>query len=260
MAIINKLKTLDVGTSVGDIETVGTLIAEAFGCNYKKITSSDVDYCILTMDSAEDPNSGFAIRRDTNNANYLRVYPYINKTIAGADSTGPMLIEGTLYYLIDSEDNENNYILFGSYSSGKLVLMYSFIKGKDLTLANSPKMWSYHSLKSSSGSTLNGLWNNRTTGQSPETFSTSDIKTSVNEYNLTILIPIYAPRGNWIADKKAFYTVNRSHGYSLNQRYNLILNGRELYLMTGGVGNNYFSLCFDITDVPDILPENENEE
>lgn len=257
MAIVNKIKYLNIDFTK-TIEEITSSIATALECNSSTstVTINNVEgTCgILTMET-DSSKAGFAIIKyrdfyDSGNQS-LQLYTYVNGSVLTAAYI--KTINNTMSYILDDD-----YKLFGDNSP---YFGWGFLKGKDLSMPNAPVLWTYYTVYSGNTTTSYiKLWNEKATDVSQQ----QDLIALSNEGNSLVLAPIFNEKSDWLMNNKGYYVIKRPSSYNTgSQVYNFIMDGKEYILLTALHSSaTYWKnvLCFDITDVPDILPENENEE
>lgn len=260
MAIVNKIKYLNIDFTK-TIEEITSSIATALECNSSTstVTINKVEgTCgILTMET-DSSKAGFAIikYRDFYDSGdqFLQLYIYVNGSVLTGDHI--KAIHNTMSYILDDD-----YKLFGDNSP---YFGWGFLKGKDLSMPNAPVLWTYYTLYSgNSTTTYIKLWNEKNEKGTSYVNQQNLIALS-NEGNSLVLAPIFNEKSDWLMNNKGYYVIKRPSPYNTaGQVYNFIMDGKEYILLTPTNVNTFNwknVLCFDITDIPDIPLENENEE
>lgn len=239
MGIANKVKYLNI-TANTTIEQ----IAEALGCEGFTHSFNDVSYGILTMEpiGIPMPNCGFAITGLGTTT--WTLYAYLN----GAPVTTAHIktMSGVMSYIVSE-----NFKIWGT-GNGNLYDGYGFIKGKDMTMPNTPEMWECYTQYSGNTSILNViLWDKHSTVTNPM----QNLIALTNSNNLVILEPLYNYVTGWLSEAEVYYMTNRPASYNTaDMVYNFNMDDREYLLLTcmGSVTAAKSMICFDVTNVPDL--------
>ena len=239
MGITNKIKYLNITA-----DTTIQQIADALGCEGFMTSFSDVSYGILTMEPVGStvPNCGFAITGLGTTT--WTLYAYVN----GAPTTPNIkTMSGVMSYIVS-----DNYKIWGT-GNGNLYDGYGFIKGKDMTMPNTPEMWECYTQYYSGGSSLQHvtLWDKYST----VTNSMQNLVALTNSNNLVILEPLYNYATGWLSEAEVYFMTNRPASYNTTGMvYNFNMNDREYLLLTcmGSISSAKSMICFDVTNVPDL--------
>lgn len=236
MAITNKIKYLEITADV----TIGQ-IATALGCEGFTTSFNDVEYGILTMEEAGEtmPTWGFAI--SGLGTTTWTLWHYINGAVVTTANIRTMT--GVMSYIVGE-----NFKIWGT-GNGNLYDGYGFIKGKDMTMPNTPEMWECYTQYSGNTSTANViLWDKYSTGTNPM----QNLVALTNASNLVILTPLYNYTTGWLSEADVYYAIDRPSSYSASGMvYNYTMNEREYILLTcrGTISSAKSMICFDVTDV-----------
>lgn len=239
MGITNKVKYLNITA-----DTTIEQIADALGCNGFTHSFSDVSYGILTMEpiGVPMPNCGFAITGLGTTT--WTLYAYVNG--APVTTANIKTMSGVMSYIVS-----DNYKIWGT-GNGNLYDGYGFIKGKDMTMPNTPEMWECYTQYSGSTSTSNViLWDKYSTAINP----ISNLIALTNSNNLVILEPLYNYTTGWLSEAEVYYMTNRPASYNTaGMVYNFNMDDREYLLLTclGPISSAKSMICFDVTNVPDL--------
>lgn len=237
MGITNKIQYLDITA-----DTTIQQIADALGCEGFTHSFNDVSYGILTMEpiGITMPNCGFAITGIGTTT--WTLYAYVN----GAPVTSPNIktMSGVMSYIVS-----DNYKIWGT-GNGNLYDGYGFIKGKDMTMPNTPEMWECYTQYYSSSPQYVTLW---------DKYSTiinfiNNLTALTNSNNLVILEPLYNYVTGWLSEAEVYYMTNRPASYNTaGMVYNFNMDDKEYLLLTclGTVNAAKSLICFDVTNVPD---------
>lgn len=239
MGITNKVKYLNITA-----DTTIQQIADALGCAGFMTSFSDVSYGILTMEPVGStmPNCGFAITGIGTTT--WTLYAYVN----GAPVTTAHIktMSGVMSYIVSE-----NFKIWGT-GNGNLYDGYGFIKGKDMTMPNTPEMWECYTQYSGNTSTQNViLWDKYSTVTNP----ISNLIALTNSNNLVILEPLYNYTTGWLSEADVYYMTNRPASYNTaGMVYNFNMDDREYLLLTcmGTINSAKSMICFDVTNVPDL--------
>lgn len=239
MGIANKVKYLNITA-----DTTIEQIAEALGCNGFTHSFNDVSYGILTMEpiGVQMPNCGFAITGLGTTT--WTLYAYLNG--APVTVTNIKTMSGVMSYIVSE-----NFKIWGT-GNGNLYDGYGFIKGKDMTMPNTPEMWECYTQYSGNTSTQNiSLWDKYST-------AVNVINNTValsNSNNLVILEPLYNYTTGWLSEAEVYYMTNRPASYNTaGMVYNFNMDDKEYLLLTcmGSITSAKSMICFDVTNVPDL--------
>lgn len=238
MGITNKVKYLDITA-----DTTIEQIADALGCEGFTHSFNDVSYGILTMEpmGIPMPNCGFAITGLGTTT--WTLYPYLN----GAPvTTNIKTMSGVMSYIVSE-----NFKIWGT-GNGNLYDGYGFIKGKDMTMPNTPEMWECYTQYSGNTTTQNViLWDKYSEATNP----ISNLTALTNSNNLVILEPLYNYSTGWLSEAEVYYMTNRPASYNTaGMVYNFNMDDKEYLLLTcsGSVTSAKSMICFDVTNVPDL--------
>ena len=238
MGITNKVKYLDITA-----DTTIQQIADALGCEGFTHTFSDVSYGILTMEpmGVTMPNCGFAITGLGTTT--WTLYAYLN---GAPTSTNIKTMSGVMSYIVS-----DNFKIWGT-GNGNLYDGYGFIKGKDMTMPNTPEMWECYTQYSGNTSTNNViLWDKYSTTTNP----INNLIALVNSNNLVILEPLYNYTTGWLSEAEVYFMTNRPASYNTaGMVYNFNMDDKEYLLLTcmGTITSAKSMICFDVTNVPDL--------
>lgn len=239
MGITNKVKYLNITA-----DTTIEQIADALGCNGFTHSFGDVSYGILTMepDGMPMPNCGFAITGIGTTT--WTLYAYVNG--APVTTSNIKTMSGVMSYIVSE-----NFKIWGT-GNGNLYDGYGFIKGKDMTMPNTPEMWECYTQYSGNTSTTNViLWDKYSTVTNP----INNLVALTNNYNLVILEPLYNYTTGWLSEAEVYYMANRPASYNTSgMAYNFNMDNREYLLLTclGSITSAKSLICFDVTNVPDL--------
>lgn len=239
MGIANKVKYLNITA-----DTTIEQIADALGCNGFTHSFSDVSYGILTMEPVGStmPNCGFAITGLGTTT--WTLYAYVN----GAPVTGNNIktMSGVMSYIVS-----DNFKIWGT-GNGNLYDGYGFIKGKDMTMPNTPEMWECYTQYSGTTNPQNiSLWDKYSTAVNP----INNLVALTNTNDLVILEPLYNYTTGWLSEAEVYYMTNRPASYNTGGMvYNFNMDDREYLLLTcmGTINSAKSMICFDVTNVPDL--------
>lgn len=239
MGIANKVKYLNITA-----DTTIEQIAEVLGCNGFTHSFSNVSYGILTMEPMDMPmpNCGFAITGLGTTT--WTLYAYVN----GAPVTGANIktMSGVMSYIVSE-----NFKIWGT-GNGNLYDGYGFVKGKDMTMPNTPEMWECYTQYSGNAGVNNViLWDKYSTVTNP----INNLVALTNTNNLVILEPLYNYATGWLSEAEVYYMTNRPASYNTSGMvYNFNMDDREYLLLTctGTITSAKSMICFDVTNVPDL--------
>lgn len=237
MGIANKVKYLNITA-----DTTIEQIADALGCNGFTHSFSGVSYGILTMEpDVPMPNCGFAITGIGTTT--WTLYAYVN----GAPITTANIktMSGVMSYIIGE-----NFKIWGT-GNGNLYDGYGFVKGKDMTMPNTPEMWECYTQYHSSNPQYVTLWDKYSTATNP----INNLVASTNSNNLVILEPLYNYTTGWLSEAEVYYMTNRPASYNtVGMVYNFNMDDREYLLLTclGTITAAKSMICFDVTNVPEL--------
>lgn len=238
MSITNKIKYLDITA-----DTTIEQIADALGCNGFTHSFNDVSYGILTMEpmGIPMPNCGFAITGLGTTT--WTLYAYLN----GAPVTGAHIktMSGVMSYIVSE-----NFKIWGT-GNGNLYDGYGFIKGKDMTMPNTPEMWECYTQYVGTQNSHVTLWDKYST----TTNQINNLVALTNSNNLVILEPLYNYTTGWLSEAEVYYCTNRPASYNTSGMiYNFNMNNREYLLLTclGTITSAKSMICFDVTNIPDL--------
>ena len=239
MGITNKVKYLNITA-----DTTIEQIADALGCNGFTHSFSDVSYGILTMEpmGVTMPNCGFAITGLGTTT--WTLYAYLNG--APVTATNIKTMSGVMSYIVS-----DNFKIWGT-GNGNLYDGYGFIKGKDMTMPNTPEMWECYTQYSGNTNTNNViLWDKYSTVTNPM----QNLIALTNSNNLVILEPLYNYTTGWLSEAEVYYMTNRPASYNIaGMVYNFNMDDKEYLLLTcmGTITAAKSLICFDVTNVPDL--------
>lgn len=239
MGITNKIQYLDITA-----DTTIEQIADALGCEGFTHSFNDVSYGILTMEPVglTMPNCGFAITGLGTTT--WTLYAYVNG--APVTTTNIKTMSGVMSYIVSE-----NFKIWGT-GNGNLYDGYGFIKGKDMTMPNTPEMWECYTQYSGNASPQYvTLWDKYSTATNP----INNLVALTNNYNLVILEPLYNYTTGWLSEAEVYYMTNRPASYNTaGMVYNFNMDDREYILLTclGTPSSSKSLICFDVTNVPDL--------
>lgn len=239
MAITNKIKYLDITA-----DTTIEQIADALGCEGFMTSFSDVSYGILTMEPVGStmPNCGFAIAGLGTTT--WTLYAYVNG--APVTTANIKTMSGVMSYIVSE-----NFKIWGT-GNGNLYDGYGFVKGKDMTMPNTPEMWECYTQYSGNSNTQNiSLWDKYSTAIN----AINNTVALSNSNDLVILEPLYNYATGWLSEAEVYYMANRPASYNTGGMvYNFNMDDREYILLTclGAPNSAKSMICFDVTNVPDL--------
>lgn len=239
MGIANKVKYLNITA-----DTTIEQIADALGCEGFMTSFSDVSYGILTMEPVGStmPNCGFAITGIGTTT--WTLYAYVNG--APVTTTNIKTMSGVMSYIVS-----DNYKIWGT-GNGNLYDGYGFVKGKDMTMPNTPEMWEcYTQYSGNTNPQYVTLWDKYSTAADP----INNLVALTNSNNLVILEPLYNYATGWLSEAEVYYMANRPASYNTaGMVYNFNMDNREYLLLTcsGTMNSAKSMICFDVTNVPDL--------
>lgn len=239
MGIASKVKYLNITAN-----TTIQQIADALGCEGFTRSFNDVSYGILTMEpiGITMPNCGFAITGLGTTT--WTLYAYLNGEPVTASHIKTM--SGVMSYIVSE-----NFKIWGT-GNGNLYDGYGFIKGKDMTMPNTPEMWECYTQYSGNTGTQNViLWDKYSTATNPM----QNLIALTNSNNLVILEPLYNYTTGWLSEAEVYYMTNRPASYNTaGMVYNFNMDDREYLLLTcmGSITSAKSLICFDVTNVPDL--------
>lgn len=238
MGIASKVKYLNITA-----DTTIEQIADALGCEGFTHSFNDVSYGILTMEpiGIAMPNCGFAITGLGTTT--WTLYAYLN----GAPVTGTNIktMSGVMSYIVSE-----NFKIWGT-GNGNLYDGYGFIKGKDMTMPNTPEMWECYTQYHSTNQQYVTLWDKYSTAAN----LINNLVALTNSNNLVILEPLYNYTTGWLSEAEVYYMTNRPASYNTaGMVYNFNMDDREYLLLTcmGSINSAKSLICFDVTNVPDL--------
>ena len=236
MGITNKVKYLNITA-----DTTIQQIADALGCEGFMTSFSDVSYGILTMESdIPIPNCGFAIAGLGTTT--WTLYAYVNG--APVTTANIKTMSGVMSYIVS-----DNFKIWGT-GNGNLYDGCGFIKGKDMTMPNTPEMWECYTQYPSNQQYVT-LWDKYSTTTNP----INNLIALTNSNNLVILEPLYNYTTGWLSEAEVYYMTNRPASYSTSGMvYNFNMNDKEYLLLTcmGTINSAKSMICFDVANVPDL--------
>lgn len=237
MGIANKVKYLNITA-----DTTIEQIADALGCNGFTHSFKDVSYGILTMEpDVPMPNCGFAITGLGTTT--WTLYAYVNGAPVTTGNIKTM--SGVMSYIVSE-----NFKIWGT-GNGNLYDGYGFIKGKDMTMPNTPEMWECYTQYLGNTSAYVTLWDKYSTTTNPM----QNLIALTNNYNLVILEPLYNYTTGWLSEAEVYYMTNRPASYNTSGMvYNFNMDDKEYLLLTcmGTITSAKSMICFDVTNVPDL--------
>lgn len=238
MGIANKVKYLNITA-----DTTIEQIADALGCNGFTHSFNDVSYGILTMEPMDIPmpNCGFAITGLGTTT--WTLYAYVNG--APVTTANIKTMSGVMSYIVS-----DNFKIWGT-GNGNLYDSYGFIKGKDMTMPNTPEMWECYTQYHSSSPQYVTLWDKYSTATNPM----QNLIALTNSNNLVILEPLYNYTTGWLSEAEVYYMTNRPASYNTaGMVYNFNMDDKEYLLLTcmGTINSAKSMICFDVTNVPDL--------
>lgn len=236
MGITNKVKYLNITA-----DTTIEQIADALGCEGFMTSFNDVSYGILAMEpDVPMPNCGFAITGLGTTT--WTLHAYVNGAVT-RDNIKTM--SGVMSYIVSE-----NFKIWGT-GNGNLYDGYGFIKGKDMTMPNTPEMWECYTQYSGNTSAYVTLWDKHSTTTNP----INNLVASTNTNDLVILEPLYNYTTGWLSEAEVYYMTNRPASYNTSGMvYNFNMDDREYLLLTctGTITSAKSMICFDVTNVPDL--------
>lgn len=237
MALISKIKSTNVSSGI-----LVSDVANKLGCNYVRITVNNVVYDVLTMEDiitvpiVIEPKSGIAITGQGTDT--WTLYAWVNG--APVTTANIKTITNKLYYI-----KHDNYIAFGGSST---YLGYGFIKGKDMTMPNTPDMWAcYTPYSGNTNTSYIYLWD----ANSVTTNAINSLVALTNDTNLVIMTPLFNPLTGWVSSGSVYFATERPSAYNtINTLYDFVMNNKNYALFTcfGSISSAKSMICFDYTD------------